>query len=195
MRQIEDVLYFRSDISPFLVHLTRSFNKRSAKENLKKIVISKSLQASNRLVSLASFGMDYSSLDEDTKTRFFSAICFTETPLNEIFCLLEIGGRGVNLEPYGLVFLRERLEKRNVSPVIYLNNELGDKANVISGLCNLIETNKETAEQILPLISVFGQKLPPKTRKSAPSGRMDFRWEREWRQGACHLCMPIKPLR
>jgi hypothetical protein len=83
-----------------------------------------------------------------------------------------------------LVFLRERLEQRGISPVFYLNNELGDKAAVIKGLCKLIEVDEEAAKQILPLISFFGEKIPPCGNNAAPSGRIDFRWEREWRYPA-----------
>jgi hypothetical protein len=184
MRKIENVLHFRSDIFPFLVHLTRRIGRTSAREKLEKILISKELYASETLVSMASYGISYSQLDAETKRRFFNAICFTETPLNEIYCLLEISGRSVNLEPYGLVFLRERLEQRDVSPAFYINNELGNKADVIKGLCKLIEFDEKTAEQILPLISIFGKQLPPYSSNSEQSERFDFRWEREWRYPA-----------
>lgn len=38
MRDINDILHFRADISPFLVHLTRDQRNTHAKENLKKII-------------------------------------------------------------------------------------------------------------------------------------------------------------
>jgi hypothetical protein len=33
----------------------------------------------------------------------------------------------------------------------------------------------------LPLIAVFGRKILPPRAQSVPEGRVDFRWEREWR--------------
>lgn len=184
MRNIEDILYFRSDISPFLIHLTRKYNGKTEKQNLENILENKSLVASENLVSIASFGIDYKSLMSSDKDRFFRAVCFTETPLSEIHCLLEITGRQVDLKPYGLVFVREALEQRCVSPVLYLNNENSDQTQVIRDLCTLIETAPTTAEQVLPLISVFGNKITPPSSSSPSSGRIDFRWEREWRYPA-----------
>jgi Putative abortive phage resistance protein AbiGi, antitoxin len=183
MRQIEDILGFRSDFSPFLTHLTRTVDDRSAKENLLNILKQGALKAGKTTHS-ASYGAPYHELGDEALRRFFSAVSFTETPLNEIHCFLEIQGRKTNLEQYGLVFLRDRLEADGVSPVLYLNNKLDDKTSVIRGLCKLIETDAETAEQILPLISFFGAKVPPLTSGSSQQGEIDFRWEREWRYPA-----------
>jgi hypothetical protein len=47
-RNIKDILYFRSDISPFLVHLTRRLGRLSAKDNLEKILTSKALNAGKK---------------------------------------------------------------------------------------------------------------------------------------------------
>ena len=51
------------------------------------------------------------SLNGQITKDYFSAVCFTETPLNEIYSLLEISRRRVNLKPYGLVFLKEKLQE------------------------------------------------------------------------------------
>jgi hypothetical protein len=110
----------------------------------------------------------------EKKNQFCRAVSFTETPLNEIHCLLEIEGRRVQLEPYGLVFLKEKLQKKGVAPVFYLNNELNDKGIVLQALCTWIENYPEHAKKIIPLISTFGAGLLSR-------GRIDFSWEREWR--------------
>lgn len=197
-RSIDDILLFREDISPFLVHLTRdrldgNSNNEYAKTILEKIISKKQLKIGNPRVSDARFGLSWNKLgnrkgygwedcilSEDEMVRFFSAICFTETPINEIHCLLEISHRQVQLKPYGLVFLKERLQKRGVSPVLYLNNEQDNKDKVFQAICSLIKTHPDEAAELLPLIAVFGNQI------TAPNAYkryaiVDFRWEREWK--------------
>ncbi len=181
MRQIEDILHFRQDISPFLVHLTRRVSDgASAGEVLRQIIDNCSLRSAGNQVSDARFGMRTYQLEESDRQKFFAAVCFTETPISEIHCLLDIGGRSVSLEPYGLVLLKQNLQKCGVSPVMYLNNEMGGRDPVARALCSLIETHRDAAADLLPLISVFGRKLQA-PGANMPVGEVDFRWEREWR--------------
>jgi hypothetical protein len=114
------------------------------------------------------------------KEKFFKAVCFTETPLNEVHCLLEISSRSVNLEPYGLVFLKEKLREKGVGPVYYLNNHLGDKDSLARALFSLTNTHPSEAEKLLPMFAVFGKHLQP-PHSATSSGSVDFLWEREWR--------------
>jgi len=169
-RDIKEILYFREDISPFLIHLTKPNKGRTAECNLEKIIRGRKLIAGEDPISDAKFCID----DEETKKQYCRAISFTETPLNEIHCLLDIVGRSCDLEPYGLVFLKDELRRKGVAPVFYLNNERNNKLSVIRALCRLIEIEPESAKQILPLISSFGKKL-------RSLGDIDFLWEREWR--------------
>ncbi len=188
MRNIDDILKFREDLSPFLVHLTRATDATTAKEKLEAILECGQLRA-GRTYGDVHYGMstdDWAQLDDDTKMEFFGAISLTETPLNEIHCLLEIQGRQVNLEPYGLVMLRERLKMRGVSPVLYLNNEQTDKDVVVQALCELRARSPEAAKQILPLMAFFGNKLKPPNRRTRSIGRNDWHWEREWRLPASY---------
>lgn len=178
MRNIDDILHFRSDISPFLVHLTRGYNGNTASENLESIITDRELIAGEPDISDARLvGRDYYSMLPEEKQRFFGAVCLTETPLNEIHCFLEIGGRHFNLQPYGLVFLKKPLQERGVSPVIYLNNELNNQYPVVQALFQIIERDPDSAQLLLPLVSSFGEKVHP----NATEGRVDFGWEREWR--------------
>ncbi len=169
-RNIQHILYFREDLSSFLVHLTRRKGTLSASELLKKILRERCLVAGDEPISDARLFLD----DERVKSRFCRAISFTETPLNEIHCLLEIWGRSVELEPFGLVFLKDSLRPKGVAPVFYINNESGDKRTVVEALCRLIDIDARAAEQILPLVSSFGKML-------VRPGEVDFTWEREWR--------------
>jgi hypothetical protein len=90
----------------------------------------------------------------------------------------------VNLEPYGLVFLKERLRERGVCPVIYLNNEKANIDAAVYALFSLKDTAPDAAEMLLPLVAVFGQKIQPPGAAARPPGRVDFTWEREWRYPA-----------
>lgn len=183
-RNVSDILHFRGDISPFLVHLTRTFEAVNAKTRLLRIIESRKLIAGNSLVSHATYGYRIGTLNPEEKRRLFSAICFTETPLNEMHCVLEIAGREVDLAPYGIVFLKDRLITRGISPVLYLNNTQGSKDSIVRGLDKLINTDREIAEAILPLIAVFGKQLQSVYSSVPPNKEIDFRWEREWRYPA-----------
>ncbi len=89
MRAIQDILNFRTDISPFLVHLTkpraRPFPLRDlpAAHILETIVVERRLSPGSSLVSDARFGMYTEDLGEVERQALFSAICFTETPVGD----------------------------------------------------------------------------------------------------------------
>lgn len=117
-RNIDEVLLFREDISPFLVHLTRDTiyddQPKNAKENLINILKNMVLDPGD-FISQASYGVEYhefKNMPFEDKQKYFSSICFTETPINEIHCMLEIESRSKNLSEYGLVFLKDNLTKR-----------------------------------------------------------------------------------
>lgn len=182
MRNIDDILLFRGDLSPFLVHLTKRADDTTADAILEKIIQDRKILPGNSLVSDVRYGGFTTNMPDEDKRNFFGAACFTETPLDEIHCMLEVNYRQINLEPYGLVFLKENLAAKGVSPVMYLNNEAGDKNQVAQDLFNLTVTSQITACKILPLFTVFGKKIEHPGAANPPQGRVDFRWEREWRQ-------------
>lgn len=179
MRVIDDILKFRADISPFLVHLTKRTDTATAAQVLHTIIEDRRISPGAGLVSDLRFGgVDIPLAD---RARFFGATCFTETPLSEVHCLFDIHYRTVNLECYGLVLLKKSLLQQEVSPVFYLNNEAADKDPLAQALYQLAHQSPDVAEKLLPLFCVFGQKL--RSPGAAPQpGSVDFRWEREWRQ-------------
>lgn len=180
MRSIEDILKFRGDISPFLVHLTKGTGTQSATQVLQTIIAARRIIPGVREVSDLRFGGH--AIPEEERPRFFGATCFTETPLGEVHCLLDIRYRAVNLDRYGLVFMKQSLLTQEVSPVFYLNNETADKYPMAQALYQIAQQTPEVAEKLLPLFCVFGQKLRSPNAEGRPYGRVDFRWEREWRQ-------------
>lgn len=173
-------LIYDTDLSPYLVHLTRSRSGRTAKENLHSIIQGKALLPG------VYFGEDYSESDAkyadlprkltpEEEREFFGSISFTETPLRYIRRLFDIKGREKDLTHYGLVFPKEFLIRQGASPVFYINNARGDRKELVGALASLIETHPKEAAQILPLIAVFGKKL------KQPIDYKGFVWEREWR--------------
>ena len=184
MRDVDDILLFRGDISPFLAHLTRNLDGQSAEHRLESILQSRELLAGPTEISDARFGGNTLGMTPDARTRMFGAVCFTETPLSEVHCLLEIAGREVNLEPYGLVFVKDRLKLLGVAPVIYLNNERADADPIVQAIFSLRFTAPGPAERLLPLVAVFGHKFHPPGALDRPTGHVDFSWEREWRYPA-----------
>ncbi len=42
--------------------------------------------------------------------------------------------------------------------------------------------NQAAAREVLPLVSVFGQRIRAPGARQVPAGEVDWRWEREWRR-------------
>jgi len=62
------------------------------------------LRPGNEPISDARWGMHPGEVDH--AGDFLRAVSFTETPVSEVHCLLEIENRRIELAPYGLVFLK-----------------------------------------------------------------------------------------
>jgi hypothetical protein len=181
-RQIDDVLLFRTDISPFLAHLTKTAGDSSAETVLRVILDSGQLLAGSGEISDVKYGGNNLQMSVEQRKAFFGAICFTETPLSEVYCLLDLASRRINLEPYGLLFVKERIRNKGASPVYYLNNYPADKHPVAQALFSLTATHEAAAKELLPLFSVTGPFLSPPGQ--ARKGKQEFSWEREWRYPA-----------
>ncbi len=180
-RKIQDILHFRKDLPPFLVHLTKDKDKeKKAKDNLIGILDDKKLKQSGERISSIGFLTDSSTINPSEKKEFLSAICVTETPLESIHCLIDIQGRQVNLEPYGVVFLKERLKEKNFHPALYFNNSNeGHSDPILKAIGTLASSAPDEAKKFFPLVTTFGHLVGP----SKPSGGwQDFYWEREWRR-------------
>jgi len=179
-RKIENILETRSDISPFLIHLTRDSETKTAKKILENgIIIGQNLKAGKKGVSAATYTTKTRGYSDKKRKDFFQAVCFTEAPISELHCFFDIEYRNIDLEPYGIVFLKDKLKRKGVSPVFYINNYGDDISSIFSEFCDCITTNYNAAREILPLIASMGKKL-----NSASNTPMDFSWEREWRYPA-----------
>lgn len=119
MARIDELLQRRTDLSTFLVHLTRdgSDDRSDARQNLVSIAESLTLEARTP------YGMATDLDDYLVGTRRTQrVVCFTETPLEHVWMLIEkIDGRRIRYAPYGLVFSKETARRSHCNPIWYLD--------------------------------------------------------------------------
>jgi hypothetical protein len=170
----------RKDFSRFLVHLTRNTRGIKAEENLINMLDHRKIEARN---FHCLFGPKIKKMELTKKLKkSFKTVCFTETPLDQIFKLtVEDFPRRIKLRPYGLVFWRDVLLEKGANPAIYINgdgtnlnkyliNEFDRHFKNISALKGL-KNNQEYYQEIVHYYSLI----------NLISDRYDFSWEREWR--------------
>jgi hypothetical protein len=162
----------REDISRFMVHLTRDFEKnggKTARQNLISILLNGQILAANPHC----FFNDRVKTNQTLAAKFAVA-CFTEVPLNQIHLLSrDIPGRQVKLKPYGIVFTREFIVSAGGQPALYLNGYGGNQwlHESVTAIYNRSVASGKVVEpywRILPFINAMHE-------------RYDFTWEREWR--------------
>lgn len=169
-KRIEDVLGQRTDISRFLVHLTKDCNGKTAKRSLVSILQERKIASFDHYCLFSPKLRQY---DVSIQKRF-NVVCFTETPLDKIHLLLDISGRKTELRPYGIVFLKDLIAEKNGNPVFYVyeGNRLlkrfldSEFDQYIEGMLDDDEDN---------YFAVFGALV------NVVKEGHDFHWEREWR--------------
>jgi len=175
---IRDVLARRSDLSTFIVHLTKNENGESAHERLKTIINDWTIKAGQPLGSAIKKLTDKRQCTDSQKCG-----CFTETPLEYLYLLcLNITGRATQLAPYGVAITKEQARKGGANPVWYVDitpghnwlmnplNELIDQA-IDSG-----DFGNSQIAKIAPFVEQMGD-----NRKTGGDLK-EFWWEREWRR-------------
>jgi hypothetical protein len=92
----------RGDISDRLIHLTRDFEDKTAKQRFHDILSSQRLKGGN------------------TDVRGpFKCICFSETPISSIAQLIARQSKEMRYSSYGFMFAKEYLFGLGARPVIY----------------------------------------------------------------------------
>ncbi len=186
--QIRDVIARRSDLSTFLVHLTRSDAGETAKDRLISIL------RDGRIEARSAFGHAKKPLEkcglDSTSQR---CVCFTETPLEYIHLLLEdILDRTCRFGPYGIALPKRRGRLLGVNPVWYVDISTGgDHSWLANPLNELIDEaidrqNFDTSAigKLTPFIEQMG---------TGATYRKEFWWEREWRHSG-DLTLPRRVL-
>lgn len=177
--EIEDLLNRRSDLSTFVVHLTRGGpgGGPTAKENLSAILTAGRIEARTPMGWTGTGRRRLSAAALDA----MKVVCFSETPLEHVYSLFqEIRGRSVKLSPYGVAFTRETARSKGINPVWYVDMTPGRTWSVPPALDDLREQaaaspdgfDSHPASKILPFIEAMG---------TWTGSRKEFSWEREWR--------------
>jgi hypothetical protein len=178
--KIEELLSKRSDLSTFLVHLTRTQAGQSAKDRLKAIIKDRRIQLGTPM------GQAVSTLNaEEVSTDSQKCVCFTETPLENVkFMLGAIEGRRCEFEPYGVAITKRHGRKNGVNPIWYVDITPGHEwlTNPLNELVKeAIKSQVPFADCPISKITPFIEQMGSGKGATGASYRKEFWWEREWR--------------
>jgi hypothetical protein len=185
MSQIRTILHRRTDLSTFVVHLTR---RRDANYGPQDALVD--IASARRLEARTAMGWAKGQ-DHPTETarQTQRVVCFSETPLEHINLMVgPIEGRRVALEPYGVALPKLKARKLGINPVWYIDQTGGADSHQWTlsrtldylrdeAVRNAQETGQNfhdyTFAKLFPFIEQMGtwSGRPPK----------EFWWEREWR--------------
>lgn len=188
-QQIGEVLNRRTDLSTFVVHLTRSRAGNSARNVLDSIIKSRTLRAESAM----GWAKEHDKpSDPDAQSQ--RVVCFSETPLEHIYSLVaEIEGRSVNLEPYGVAFTKMVARRSGINPIWYVDQTPRRIWKITAALNELKQQAVDTGyfhsqpiAEITPYLEQMGTWASRGTRK-------EFWWEREWRHVG-NLSLPFQKL-
>lgn len=115
--ELQHILARRTDLSTFLVHLTRDVSTANAREAFEGIL------QSGRIEARSVFGAAKVRLEKsDLRPESQKTVCFTETPLEFTHLLLEeIPNRGCQFKPYGIAVTKRIGRQKGVNPVWYVD--------------------------------------------------------------------------
>lgn len=188
--KIEEVLVRRSDLSTFLVHLTRKSSKQSAKDRLISILTSHTLKA------VTPFGPAVERLKAKKQpTESQKCVCFTETPLEHVYLLTQqIDNRKYKFEPYGIAISKKQGRKNGVNPIWYLDITIGHDwlTQPLEELIDEAIAKGKYDDSPLSKLTPFIEQMGSGNPSSGKAYRKEFWWEREWRhQGDMSLFEPL----
>ncbi len=175
-RDISELLNRRSDLSTFVVHLTKDTGGKRAHDNLVSILETRTIEARTPMGWKARLGA--------ADTDCMRVACFSETPLQHTYTLFQdIASRSVHLSTYGLAFTRADARKRGVNPVWYVSmswDQYGEWeiARALDTIRDVAATApggfaSSPAARILPFCEQMGT--------WGQYSQKEFSWEREWR--------------
>jgi hypothetical protein len=185
--RIEDVVMRRTDLSTFLVHLTRDGDKEgdTAKERLKTILKEMAIGAKNP------FGPAVSTLQQkNMSTTSQNCVCFTETPLEYVHLLAgPIEDRQCNFKPYGIAITKKQGRRKGVNPIWYLDITPGHdwltkplEAMIKFAISSCEKSKADFSGHGLSRLTPFIEQMGSGQKASGVGGyKKEFWWEREWR--------------
>jgi len=99
-RDVAEILNRRSDLSTFVVHLTKATTDATAHENLVSILATRTIEARSPMGWKGRLGA--------ADMACLKVVCFSETPLEHTYTLFQdIAGRDIHLSTYGVAFTRD----------------------------------------------------------------------------------------
>ncbi|HLN30050.1 MAG TPA: hypothetical protein VK395_20070 [Gemmataceae bacterium] len=180
--QIQDLVSRRTDLSTFLVHLTRAQGAETAKQRLISIL------KQRKIVARSPFGPAIEGLKAKGQSSDSQrCACFTETPLEYTHLLLgEIEGRDCQFEPYGVAITKKQGRRRGVNPIWYVDITPGHDwlMNSINPLIKLhLNAQKPYETYGFAKITPFIEQMGSGAYGHGLGGgyKKEFWWEREWR--------------
>src|SRR5436309_3934890 len=120
MPAIRELISRRTDLSTFVVHLTRRFGGQLAAANLECILTTRRLEARTPFGAAVSTLQWMGAERRDLDTQ--KCVCFTETPLEHLHLLLENIDdlhRQCIYEPYGIAMTKRMARGAGVNPIWY----------------------------------------------------------------------------
>jgi hypothetical protein len=182
---ISEVLNRRTDLSTFVVHLTRDSETGTARDNLVSIIEERRLRAgdSKGWATWDGFGLNEDALATQR------VVCFSETPLEHVHSLFaEIDGRALQFRSFGVAFPKMVARWMEVNPVWYVDLSrapgmwrdwpIKDALNaLVVAARDGNDFGAHPVARLTPFIEGMG---------SFPNGnggvrQREFSWEREWR--------------
>ena len=181
MTEISTILHRRTDLSTFVVHLTRESEGRSPLDNLVSVFNADVLEA--RTAYGWTKGFD---VPTDVTQQSQRVVCFSETPLEHIHLLtgpISLWGteRSYRLAPYGIALTKVTARGLGINPVWYVDMTVGRDWVVSDALDSLRRGAADTGDfhnqpvaKLLPFIEQMG-------RWDVKGSIKEWWWEREWR--------------
>jgi Putative abortive phage resistance protein AbiGi, antitoxin len=174
--EIQDVLNRRTDLSTFVVHLTKGDDPKGSLL---------SILGDHRIAARTAMGCatQQAATLGDAATNSQKVVCFSETPLDQIHSLFaDIAGRKVRLKGYGLAFTKTVARRNMANPCWYFNLNVGTYSEIGTALFSLRDqacVDEATflanpARHLFPFCEWMGT--------SSSGTQHEFWWEREWRR-------------
>lgn len=180
---IEQILQRRTDLSTFVVHLTRDAEGRTARGNLASIIGERTLRAGSPKgwATWERFELDEAALATQR------VVCFSETPLEHVHALFaDIEGRSIDFAPYGLAFPKMVARWMGINPVWYIDlsrapGEWRDwpMKEALNALVR--EATDDFGGHAISRLTPFIEGMGSWPDTNGGIRLREFSWEREWR--------------
>jgi hypothetical protein len=177
---IEELLARRTDLSTFLVHLTKDGGGQTAKQKLISMI------TSARIEARSPFGPAVPRLTAAGQpTDSQRCVCFTETPLEHVHILTsEIADRAFHFLPYGVAISKKQGRRAGVNPVWYMDITPGHPwlTQPLEQMIDAAIAAGPFADNPLARLTPYIEQMGTGPLAAGAGGyKKEFWWEREWR--------------